>query len=126
MFIPYGPQGPTAFCNGPTCANTLQQEIEGDWVVDCLTYLRRHDYTRIDATGEASKAWVQRVADIFSKGFWTQTKSWYTGGNVPGKRVEPLNFNGGLPLYTTLIQESARAGYTGFTLTSSIGAGARL
>ncbi|KAH0582400.1 hypothetical protein H2248_010344 [Termitomyces sp. 'cryptogamus'] len=121
MFIPYGPQGPTAFCNGPTCA-----EIEGDWVIDCLTYLRRHNYVRIDATREASECWTQRVTDIFSQGFWTRTKSWYTGANVPRKRVEALNFNGGLPLYSTLIQADSRAGYAGFTLTSAIGTGAKL
>ncbi|KNZ72413.1 Cyclopentanone 1,2-monooxygenase [Termitomyces sp. J132] len=82
MFFPYGPHGPTAFCNGPTCA-----------------------------------AWVQRVNDIFNKGFWYQAKSYYTGANVPGKRLEALNFPGGLPLYINLIQESARGGYAGFTLT---------
>ena len=29
MLMLYGPQSPTAFCNGPTCA-----ELQGDWVVD--------------------------------------------------------------------------------------------
>ncbi|KAG5716900.1 Cyclopentanone 1,2-monooxygenase [Termitomyces sp. T112] len=113
MFFPYGPQAPTAFCNGPTCA-----EIQGDWIVDCLAYLREHNHTRIDATREASEAWVQQVVDIFSQGLWNRAKSWYTGANVPGKRIEPLNFTGGLPLYINLIQESARAGYAGFRLTS--------
>ncbi|KAG6875201.1 hypothetical protein C0993_010385, partial [Termitomyces sp. T159_Od127] len=94
MFFPYGLHGPTALCNGPTCAvrpsidtlfresnNNSSQEIQGDWIVDCLTYLRRHNYTRIDAKREASEAWVQRVADIFSKGLFDGTKSWYTGAN---------------------------------------------
>ncbi|KAG6867210.1 hypothetical protein C0993_005648 [Termitomyces sp. T159_Od127] len=121
MFFPYGPQAPTAFCNGPTCA-----EIQGNWIVDCLVYLRRHNFARIDATQEASKAWVQRIADIFSQGLWDRAKSWYTGANVPGKRIEPLNFTGGLPLYISLIQGSAQAGYAGFTLTPGEGIKARL
>ncbi|KAG6860032.1 hypothetical protein C0995_000252 [Termitomyces sp. Mi166 len=121
MFFPYGPQGPTAFCNGPTCA-----EVQGDWIIDCLIYLRQHKYTRIDATREASEAWVQRVVDIFSQGLWAHTKSWYTGANVPGKRVEPLNFAGGLPLYLSLIRESARDGYAGFTLTLDTDIDARI
>ncbi|KAG6878285.1 hypothetical protein C0993_009643 [Termitomyces sp. T159_Od127] len=37
MFIPYGPQGPTAFCNGPTCAVSLIIII----VVENNTRLRR-------------------------------------------------------------------------------------
>ncbi|KAG6901285.1 hypothetical protein C0995_014253 [Termitomyces sp. Mi166 len=112
MFFPYGPHGPTGFCNGPTCG-----EVQSDWIIDCITYLREHNYSRIDATREASEAWVQRVTDIYNKGFWTRAKSWYTGANVPGKRLESLNFSGGLPLYTTLIDESAQGGYAGFTLT---------
>ncbi|KNZ74486.1 Cyclopentanone 1,2-monooxygenase [Termitomyces sp. J132] len=114
MFFPYGPHGPTAFCNGPTCA-----ELQGDWIVDCLTYLRQHNYTRIEATQEGSEAWVRRVGNIFSKGLFGHAKSWYRGANVPGKRVEPLNFTGGVPLYANIIQESARGGYTDFTLTSA-------
>ncbi|KAG6878276.1 hypothetical protein C0993_009634 [Termitomyces sp. T159_Od127] len=118
MFFPYGPHGPTAFCNGPTCA-----EVQGNWIIDCITYLREHNYTRIVASQEASEAWTQRVTDIFNKGLWLHAKSWYTGANVPGKRLESLNFSGGLPLYTKLIQESARDGYNGFTLTSDSGKG---
>ncbi|KAG5338826.1 hypothetical protein C0989_006057 [Termitomyces sp. Mn162] len=121
MFFPYGPHGPTAFCNGPTCA-----EIQGNWIIDCLLYLRQHNYSRIDATSEASEAWVKRLTDIFSKGLWYHAKSWYTGANVPGKRLESLNFTGGLPLYIDLIQESARGGYAGFTLTSDTDTRARL
>ncbi|KAG6879904.1 hypothetical protein C0992_009895 [Termitomyces sp. T32_za158] len=92
-------------------------EIQGDWIVDCLAYLRQHNYIHVDAKLEASEAWVQRVADIFSKGLFGRTKSWYTGANVPEKRVKPLIFVGGVPLYTSLIQESAQNGYTDFTLT---------
>ncbi|KAG6887159.1 hypothetical protein C0992_000384 [Termitomyces sp. T32_za158] len=128
MFFQYGPHGPTAFCNGPTCAVSLQstqflsnanpsQEVQGDWIMDCLSYLRRNNYAHIDATQEASEGWYKRVADLWSAGLFDRAKSWYTGANVPGKRVEPLNFAGGLPLYVSLIQESARGGYTGFTLT---------
>lgn len=142
MFFPYGPQAPTPFCNGPTCAVSvltltyrvitpeimlnLIQEIQGDWIVDCLVYLRQHNIARIDATQEASNAWVQRISDIFSQGLWNRAKSWYTGANVPGKRIEALSFTGGLPLYISLIQESAKVGYADFSLTLDEGIKARL
>ncbi|KAG6811704.1 hypothetical protein H0H92_006211 [Tricholoma furcatifolium] len=113
MFFPYGPHGPTAFCNGPTCV-----EIQGDWIVECLAYLRKHNYTRIIATPEAEDAWVRRVTDIFSEGLWDRAKSWYIGANVPGKRIQTLNFTGGVPLYSTLIRESAEGGYAGFKLST--------
>ncbi|KAG6906927.1 hypothetical protein DXG01_011353 [Tephrocybe rancida] len=114
MFFTYGPHGPTAFCNGPTCL-----QIQSDWVVDFLSYLREHKYTRADATQEAEQVWVQRVAEIFSYGLWNRAKSWYTGANVPGKRIESLNFTGGVPLYTSLIRECADSGYSGFVLAAS-------
>ncbi|KAG6820201.1 hypothetical protein H0H93_004051 [Arthromyces matolae] len=114
MFFPYGPHGPTAFCNGPTCL-----EIQNDWILACLSYLRENDYSRIDATREAEDAWVNRVTDIFSLGLWNRAKSWYTGANVPGKRIESLNFTGGVPMYKTLIEKSADDGYSGFTLSRS-------
>ncbi|KAF5385797.1 hypothetical protein D9615_002198 [Tricholomella constricta] len=114
MFFPYGPQGPTAFCNGPTCV-----EIQGDWIVDCIAYMREHKHTRIDPTQAAEDAWVARLNEIFSTGLWDRAKSWYTGANVPGKRVESLNFTGGLPLYIRLCRESAEGGYTGFAFSES-------
>ena len=51
MLFLYGPQSPTAFCNGPTCA-----EVQGDWVVALLSYLRDQRHTRIEATTDARAA----------------------------------------------------------------------
>jgi cation diffusion facilitator CzcD-associated flavoprotein CzcO len=41
----YGPQSPSAFCNGPTCA-----ELQGDFVVACIEHVRRNNLHRIEAT----------------------------------------------------------------------------
>jgi glycine/D-amino acid oxidase-like deaminating enzyme len=48
----YGPQSPSAFCNGPTCA-----ELQGDFVVACIEHMRRNNLRRIEATPEAVEAW---------------------------------------------------------------------
>ena len=53
----YGPQSPSAFCNGPTCA-----ELQGDFVVACIEHMRRHNLRRIEATQEAEEAWRDHVA----------------------------------------------------------------
>ncbi|KAF8074542.1 cyclohexanone monooxygenase [Lyophyllum atratum] len=111
MFFPYGPHGPTAFCNGPTCI-----EIQGDWIIDCIKHMRAMGKTRIEPTQEAEDAWVKRVNEIYSTHLWDRAKSWYTGANVPGKRVETLNFTGGVPLYIRMCRESAAGGYTGFVI----------
>src|SRR5262249_30460861 len=59
LLMLYGPQSPTAFCNGPTCA-----ELQGDWVLDCLSHLRDTGLTRIEATAAAGEWWTQHMADL--------------------------------------------------------------
>lgn len=92
------------------------QQVQSDWVIDCLTYLRSHDHMRIEATQAAETVWVERLHSIYDKQLFNRAKSWYNGTNVPGKRAESLNFTGGLQLYIQLCRESAEGGYAGFTL----------
>jgi len=110
LFMLYGPQSPTAFCNGPTCA-----ELQGDWVVDCLTYLREAGLSRIEATTEAAAAWAQRLEDIAAMTLLPLADSWYMGANIPGKPKKLLYF----PVtqeYVALCRESSEKGYAGFEL----------
>ncbi|KAG5638888.1 hypothetical protein H0H81_008947 [Sphagnurus paluster] len=116
MFFPYGPHSPGPLTNGPACLVGLKSEFQCDWIVDCLKYMRAHNYTRIEATPDAEAAWGARVEAIAKQGAWYRAKSWYTGANVPGKRVSILTFMGGLTLYSQLCRESAEDGYKGFIL----------
>ena len=56
----YGPQSPSGFCNGPTCA-----EVQGDWVVELLAHLHDTGTTRIEAT--ADTAGVNSVLSSLSR-----------------------------------------------------------
>lgn len=107
----YGPQSPSAFCNGPTCA-----ELQGDVVVDCLEYLRANGYTRIEATREAELAWRAYAIELSEGGLFARADSWYMGANIPGKPREMLAYTGGLPAYLQKCKESAGKGYEGFEL----------
>ena len=60
LFFLYGPQGPTAFCNGPTCA-----ELQGNWIIRCIEHMRHDGKTRIDATVAAEDEWRKHVS-LFS------------------------------------------------------------
>jgi cyclohexanone monooxygenase len=110
LFMLYGPQSPTAFWNGPTCA-----EVQGDWLTDLLVHLRDRGSTTIDATVDAARAWTAEVdlfADVTLLG---RTDSWYMAANVPGKRRQLLNH----PVteqYRQHLAESAAAGYPGFVV----------
>ena len=107
----YGPQSPSGFCNGPTCA-----EVQGDWVIDLLRHVGDRGVTRFEATPEAEAAWRDLVQSIASMTLFPKADSWYMGANVPGKRREMLNWPGGLQLYLAACRESAADGYRGFVL----------
>jgi cyclohexanone monooxygenase len=110
LLMLYGPQSPTAFCNGPTCA-----ELQGDWVVDCLSHLRENGLTRIAARPAAGAAWTQHLADLAAGTLLPLADSWYLGANIPGKPRQLLHYLGVQP-YLAFCRESARNGYEGFEL----------
>ncbi|MBC2640753.1 MULTISPECIES: NAD(P)/FAD-dependent oxidoreductase [unclassified Rhodococcus (in: high G+C Gram-positive bacteria)] len=107
----YGPQSPSAFCNGPTCA-----ELEGDWVIDCLVYMRENGLTRIEATPEAEEEWHDHLETLAAATTFPLANSWYMNANVPGKKRELLAYPGGLPMYLEKCRESVINGYAGFVL----------
>jgi len=107
----YGPQSPSGFCNGPTCA-----EVQGDWLIDLLTHLGDRGLTRVEATPEAEAAWREQVQGIASMTLFPRADSWYMGANIPGKPREMLNWPGGLQLYLTACRDAAADGYRGFAL----------
>lgn len=108
LLVLYGPQSPTAFCNGPTCA-----EVQGEWVIDCLNYLRENSYKRIEATEQAADVWVEHMKFMEDMTLLSEADSWYVGANVPGKRRELL-FHPGVRIYLEACDKCATAGYEGF------------
>jgi len=107
----YGPQSPSGFCNGPSCA-----ELQGDWVVRCLTDLREKNISRIETTESAERVWGQIVQSLAGMTLFPRANSWYMGANVPGKPREMLNYPGGLALYLQQCEAVANRGYEGFVL----------
>jgi hypothetical protein len=78
--------------------------------------MRTNNFTRIEATHAAEKAFVDYVHQLYSTHLWSKAKSWYNGSNIPGKVVETMNFTGGVPVYVKLCNESMEKGYEGFVL----------
>lgn len=111
MFVIYGPQSPSSFCNGPTCA-----EIQGAWVVDCLEDMRARGYERIEATEDAQDSWAQHATDVAMETLFVHADSWWMGANIPGKARQLLSYAGGQPAYFEKCRDVAANGYEGFTL----------
>ncbi|MBN9098712.1 MULTISPECIES: NAD(P)/FAD-dependent oxidoreductase [unclassified Pseudonocardia] len=110
LFV-YGPQSPSGFCNGPTCA-----EIQGEMIVEIVEHLLCNGHQRIESTPEADQAWSEHVAELVGPTLFTKAKSWYMGANIPGKAIQSLNYPGGLPLYQEKYAESKANGYAGFRI----------
>ncbi|CUM49408.1 uncharacterized protein AC631_05899 [Debaryomyces fabryi] len=54
LFFLYGPQSPSAFCNGPTCCL-----IQSEWIRDIVDYTKKHDYKYIAPRDEAQFDWKE-------------------------------------------------------------------
>jgi hypothetical protein len=129
LFFTYGPHGPTALCNGPTCA-----ELEGDWILAAMNYMKNKGLTKMEAKVESETEWKKQIWSLANATLLPSTKSvstlffcvatvigthdtqWYMGDNIPGKPREPLFYLGGLPTYYKTINDVAANGYTGFDL----------
>lgn len=132
MFFLYGPQAPTAFSNGPSCT-----QFQAEFVEEMMKKVLRDGITRIEATKEAEEDWCRRmyvspkktkkktqntdIAFFFRNEKWNATlfplaKSWYQGANIPGRKVEPLNWAGGMVEYTDSLHKSLENHYQGWNV----------
>jgi len=92
-------------------------EQHGDWIGECLDYMRANGKTVIDAMPDAEAKWsaeVKRAGDISLR---TNCNSWYVGSNVEGKARVFAPYIGGWPPYVAKCDEVAAKGYDGYTLT---------
>lgn len=111
FFFLYGPQGPTAFSNGPSCV-----EPQADWILDVLRDMRGQGKVRLDAEAEAEQEWRRLVHDLTAPSLRSKVPSSYNGGNIPGKPMEALNYAGGLPKYISTIRDVREQGMKGFQI----------
>jgi cation diffusion facilitator CzcD-associated flavoprotein CzcO len=113
LFIVQGPGSPAPASN---FIAALEQHVE--WIGDCITYLRTHEYQRIEAQPEAQREWIDHITALVAPTVLVHPScnSWYNGGNVPGKKQMYMGYTGGIPEYRRRCDEVAAAGYPGFKL----------
>lgn len=87
MFFLYGPQAPTAFSNGPSCT-----QFQAEFVEEVFKRVKAEGITRFEATAEAEEDWHKRMHEKWDASLFPLAKSWYQGSNIPGRKVEPLNW----------------------------------
>lgn len=111
MFFTYGPQAPTAFCNGPTCA-----ELQGDWILRLMNHAKEQSLQTLEVLEESEAQWKELIWKLADASLLSSVDSWYMGTNIPGKHREPLVYLGGVPTYSKTLDEIAAKGYEGFAL----------
>lgn len=137
MFFLYGPQAPTAFSNGPSCT-----QFQAEFVEELIKRALAEDITRVEATQEAEDDWSKRMHDEWDATLFPLAKGWYSGGNIPGKRIEPLNWAGtsdsllittkhdnlldagGMVKYVTSLHDSLDGNYQGWKISKEAKASA--
>jgi cyclohexanone monooxygenase len=114
LFIVTGPGSPSVLAN-----MVLAIEQHGDWIANCLTYLREQQFATIEANQRAENEWVAHVNEVANYTLYPRANSWYMGANVPGKPRVFLPYIGGFGVYSDKCTEVAEKGYAGFVLSAA-------
>lgn len=70
LFFSYGPQAPTALCNGPSCA-----EIQGSWILKAMQYATSKGITKMVAKETSAVAWRNMIDEVANNTLLPTTKS---------------------------------------------------
>ncbi|MFW3168849.1 flavin-containing monooxygenase [Geodermatophilus sp. CPCC 206100] len=108
LFLFHGPGSPSVMFH-----MFYGAESQGDWMAECITYMREHGMATIEAVPEAEEAWAADVQALASRTLFPQTASWFTGANIPGKPREFMVYLAG-PRYHENLREVAANDYEGF------------
>jgi cation diffusion facilitator CzcD-associated flavoprotein CzcO len=106
MFFCYGPQAPTAFSNGPSCT-----QFQAEWIEAMMKKAMADGVVRMEAKPEAEAEWTKRMHEKWDASLFPLAKSWYQGANIPGRKVEPLNWAGGMVDYVDTLHKSLENDY---------------
>ncbi len=113
LLMPNGPQSGSASTNYPRGI-----EVGVDWTTAFLEHAWANGYVRAEATEQAEDRWTRHVTKMYSMMLMRKAKSWFTGynSNVEGHEagtIRYLVYNGGMPKYVSIINETAADGYSG-------------
>lgn len=70
LFFPYGPQAPSSFCSGSVCA-----ELQGDWMVDIMKYMRSNGLRSVEPSKESEQQWAAEVSALANASLLPTAKS---------------------------------------------------
>ena len=111
LFTITGPGSPSVLSN---VLGSIEYHVE--WITDCITWLRDHGISTIEASPAAQRAWMEHARELGDATLYPRANSWYMGSNVPGKPRVLLPYVGGVGRYRRICDAIASDGYPGFEL----------
>jgi cation diffusion facilitator CzcD-associated flavoprotein CzcO len=115
LFLITGPGGPSVLSNVIT---TTEQSI--DFLAGLIEHARADGFEVIEPDAESERRWMEHVAEVAQGSLYRyayKANSWYTGLNVPGKKVVFMPYAGGVGTFESILEEVAADGYRGFHCT---------
>lgn len=91
---------PTALSNGPTII-----ESQADMITGFISNLEAAKAKSVNPTVPAQEQWIEMVNNLASMTLLPLTNSWWTGANVPGKKVQNLTYVMGIQQYEATCRE---------------------
>src|ERR1700710_476713 len=85
---------PTALSNGPTIL-----ECQVDFAVDAIVKLEKERAKSIEPKRSSEEEWKRHIDSLNAYTLFPLTSSWWTGGNIPGKKAENFTYVGGIEMY---------------------------
>ena len=92
--LTYCSPAPTALSNGPTIL-----ECQIDFVVDAIAKLELEGARTIEPLRQSEVEWKEMITQTNNMTLFPFTSSWWTGGNIPGKKAEPMTYIAGIDNY---------------------------
>ncbi|KAK3684403.1 hypothetical protein LTR37_020309 [Vermiconidia calcicola] len=118
MFMIFGPTA--AFANSP-----LIIDITSDFAGQTIAWMKENNVDRCESTKEGAEKWSQHVRDLYDMLIISKQKdnvrSWLMGNNIPGKKVTPVFFYGGVPAYYAALTKEREDGYPGHMFSKTDG-----
>ncbi|KIW91699.1 uncharacterized protein Z519_07667 [Cladophialophora bantiana CBS 173.52] len=108
LFMVFGPQSPTTLYNGPTTV-----ECQSDLVTALIAKAEEKGAKWVETTKAAEEEWARLLEAQFKQSLVQYTPSWWTRANVPGAKVQPLTYLGGIMEYEKLCREAIDGGSAG-------------
>ncbi|KAK7184554.1 hypothetical protein DPSP01_009043 [Paraphaeosphaeria sporulosa] len=110
------------FVNGPGSVfanNPPVAEVAAEFARDLIARAEEVRYREggigiIEALQEAENRWREQTEQVAELTLFSKTPSWFFGENIPGKKVAPRLYFGGIGRFRAAIAEEKAAGFKGF------------